>query len=291
MPFGFFGVETFILHGRPGMGIEKIQALVLDVREYRETSFLVSLLTREYGHVHGVAKGARRRGSHLAAALQPFARVSAQVSLNPAGGLANITGADVLQRPTYASPGGAPDDPGGVLARMAYAGVFAEVLTHSHENDPHSAELFDLAWTFFYGLETTPHPGSFAVAGLYALLDALGFAVQIEDSLLALEPETLPKGLYQIHPEDGTVFPGAPGSVHSPGLTKGGVFVLTAEAAQALARLTRNDYAPGALSGFTVGQRTGRLLLRLATHLLETHLETRLRSVRYLEEMVLKQTG
>ncbi|HPS01198.1 MAG TPA: DNA repair protein RecO [Candidatus Sumerlaeota bacterium] len=270
------------------MGIEKVQALVLDVREYRETSFLVSLLTREYGHVRGVAKGARRRGSHLAAALQPFARVSAQVAIHPSGGLANITGADVLQRPTYAAPGAGSDDPAGVLARMAYAGVFAEVLTHSHENDPHSAELFDLAWTFFYGLETAPHPGSCAVAGLFALLAALGFAVQIEDSLRAFAPGTLPKSLYQIHPEDGTVLPGAPGSVHTAGLTEGGVFVLTVEAAEALAQLARNDYAREDLADFTVGQRAGRQLLRLATHLLETHLETRLRSVRYLEEMVLR---
>jgi recombinational DNA repair protein (RecF pathway) len=274
------------------VGIEKVQALVLDVREYRETSFLVSFLTREYGHVQGVAKGARRRGSHLAAALQPFARVSAQVSIRPAGGLANITGADVVARPTYAAPGAGSDDPVGVLARMAYAGVFAEVLTHSHENDPHSAELFDLAWAFLSGLETAPHPGSFAVAGLYALLSTLGFAVQIADTLLAVSDSgPLPRGHYQIHPEEGTLYPGAPGGVHTPGLTAGGVFVLTAEAATSLAQLAQGDYTPKDLADFVVGQRAGRQLLRLVTHLLEIHLETRLRSVRYLEEMVLKQVG
>jgi hypothetical protein len=67
--------------------------------------------------------------------------------------------------------------------------------------------------------------------------------------------------------------------------------VLTDEETAALARLLGGYALPaGAVEGqgeFVVGRRTGTALLRLAVRLFEMQLECRLRSAKFLEEMIL----
>jgi len=43
------------------MSIHKTEAIVIDRRDYRETSYLLSLFTADFGKIHAQAKGAKRR--------------------------------------------------------------------------------------------------------------------------------------------------------------------------------------------------------------------------------------
>ena len=54
------------------MHTELHEACVLHRRSYRESSLLVELFSMRYGRIGAVAKGVTRRGSPLAALLQPF---------------------------------------------------------------------------------------------------------------------------------------------------------------------------------------------------------------------------
>ncbi len=54
------------------MLIHKTDAIVLNRREYRETSYLVSLFTSDFGKIHAQAKGARRKGYKFGSSFSPI---------------------------------------------------------------------------------------------------------------------------------------------------------------------------------------------------------------------------
>jgi len=248
------------------MSDEKEQALVLEIREYRETSLLVTLLTRTRGLVGAVAKGARRsRG--VAGTLQPYSLI--EVRLAGRGGLFTLASAEILHQPEYCRCEGA-------LERLAYAGVYAEVLSGGAENDPHSHELFGRARQFFEDLEATTHPGSFALWHLFGLLSALGYAPRI-DNMGDASPRGDSLGQRRYFDLLGGVLRSA---AEAAGPRD---FSLTEESARALDRIVSDEP-----ERVLVNRRVGYVLLRLAMALFETHLERQLRSRKFLEEMVLE---
>ncbi len=267
------------------------EALVLEARDYRESSLLVTLLTRDRGRLGAMAKGARRPKSNLSSLLQSFYLLKVRLSVRPSGGLATLISADLVARPRLLA-----SDPS-AMARIAYAGLFAEILAHSHENDPHGAELFDLASRFFFGLGETEHTGSYALKYFFALLAALGFG-------LSLPPGAPPQGapqpaagknprsdreLYQVDLIRGTLLePGAPRATATPGTTRENYCTLSEEAVDALASILQG-FGDLNETPVVVNRRVGRTLTRLVARLFETHLECRLKSLKFLEEMVLKE--
>ncbi|MFW6303656.1 MAG: DNA repair protein RecO, partial [Candidatus Sumerlaeota bacterium] len=163
-------------------------SLVLQTRPWRETSLIVDLLTRSQGRLGAISRGAKRKGRAESANLQPGALIDARLSIRPQASLATLINVDLIQPPpaTRARRAGL-SDPGSLLARSAWAGVYGEILHQSRENDPHAETLFDTARAFFLELGQTPHPGSAALAGLLQLLQAFGFGL---DLALAQSPYT-----------------------------------------------------------------------------------------------------
>lgn len=249
------------------------QALLLETREYRESSVLLTLLTPERGRVGAVAKGVHRKNSPLQSALQPFSLLHVRLSMRSTSGLATLTGADLLERPDYIQPGGGHD----AIARLAYAGVLAEVLTLGHENEPGSEEVFTLARDFFLGLAAAPHPGSFALRGFVTLLRMMGYAIELPSAA------TQGAGPYRFSLKEGVLRPPGSGS-------KLGDLPLSAEAVEALRRLTAPAAGHWGAEPPAVGRRVGPVVARLVIRMFETHLEHTLRSARFLEEMVLSAT-
>lgn len=255
------------------MTLLETKALVLDARDYRETSKLIALLTPDRGTVHAVAKGAHRRNSTLAALLQPFSLLAVRMTVRASGGLANLTSADSVERPDYAA------NPADALARMAYAAFYAEALASTPENDPHSEELFPLACRFFRDLARAPHAGSFALRGFFELLSALGYAPNLGES--AGEATAPAKRRYVLNILEGAVEPASHGDRGRVG------FPLDGEQLDALRSVMKSIEAGGAGEAFIVGRSAGAHLMRLAIRLFEVHLERSMRSGRFLEEMTL----
>jgi DNA repair protein RecO (recombination protein O) len=258
-------------------------AIVLGIREYRESSLLVSLLTQSEGRMDGVAKGARRPKPNLAAVLQPFALVRARLSRRSAEGLANLTGADLIERPAYTRPGAGGDS----LARMAYAGVFAEILQCQQEGDAGSESLYGLAKEYLLGLAEAKYPGSFAIQGLYALLGELGYGLQIDlraaNQIPMIAPGNSPKDPPS-SPSSALHIDLAECRLHAGHMPYGpNDFSITREMLAPLERLLRGEMEMDE----TIPKKLGPPLIRLVLRLFEVHLEKRLLSMRFLEEMVL----
>jgi DNA repair protein RecO (recombination protein O) len=62
--------------------------------DYGETDRIVTLLTLEHGKLRGVAKGAKKSHKRFGGILEPFARLSAQLTIT--SGLSRLTGADAV---------------------------------------------------------------------------------------------------------------------------------------------------------------------------------------------------
>ena len=116
------------------MASEKSLAIVLRVTEYSETSCIVNLLTREFGRIGAIAKGARRPKSPFSAAIDVLA-VCQIVFINKPSALSILTEAKLERR----FRAGETD-----LKRL-YAGYYVIELirTLTDEGDP-TPELFDL---------------------------------------------------------------------------------------------------------------------------------------------------
>ena len=118
------------------MPAEKSRALVLRLVEFSETSLVVTLFTREFGKITGLAKGARRPKGPFEAALDLLALVRVVFLHKSSDALDLLTEAKLERRFRAAASD---------LSRL-YAGYYvAELLAElTDEDDPHP-ELFDEA--------------------------------------------------------------------------------------------------------------------------------------------------
>ncbi len=128
------------------MNAEKSLAIVLRTIEFSETSLVVTLLTREFGKVQALAKGARRLKGPFEGALDLLC-VCRIVFLRKSSGALDLLTEAKLERRFRA----ARCD----LSRL-YAGYYvAELLGELTDNgDPHP-ELFDLACNTLEALDST----------------------------------------------------------------------------------------------------------------------------------------
>ncbi len=118
------------------MGAEKATALVLRVIEFSETSLIVTLFTREFGKISGLAKGARRLKGPFESALDLLALCRIVFLRKSSETLDLLTEAKLVRR----------FRPSGRDLGSLYAGYYvAELLNElTDQYDPHP-ELFDLA--------------------------------------------------------------------------------------------------------------------------------------------------
>lgn len=77
--------------------IVKTEAVVLKSRRYRETSKIVTLYSRRFGKISGIAKGARETKSKFGAALEPMTHVSLVLYKKEHRELHLLSQSDILQ--------------------------------------------------------------------------------------------------------------------------------------------------------------------------------------------------
>ena len=80
------------------MNSEQATALVLRVVEFSETSSVVTLFTREFGKIHGLAKGARRPKGPFESALDLLGLCRIVFLRKSSGALDLLTEAKLLKR-------------------------------------------------------------------------------------------------------------------------------------------------------------------------------------------------
>jgi DNA repair protein RecO (recombination protein O) len=118
------------------MSAEKSDAIVLRVIDFSETSCVVTMMTRDFGKITALAKGARRPKSPLEAALDVLA-ICRIVFLHKSSGAMDLLTEAKLERRFRSSTR--------ELKRLYSAYYIVELLrTLTAERDPHP-ELFDVA--------------------------------------------------------------------------------------------------------------------------------------------------
>ncbi len=131
------------------MATEQTEALVLRLVEYSETSFIVTLYTREFGQVAGIAKGAKRPKSPFEGALDLLAICRVMLIRKSHDSLDLLTEAK-LQRRFRA---GARD-----LSRLHAGYYLVELLRELTDHGDSQPEIFDLAAEVHHQLHEHPAP-------------------------------------------------------------------------------------------------------------------------------------
>jgi DNA repair protein RecO (recombination protein O) len=107
----------------------QVEAVVLRTWPIHEADQIVSLFTRDYGKIKGVAKAAARSRRRFGGALEPMTHVRAHYAEKPSQELVRLDSFDILH-----SPLAEPVDYG----RAAALAFFAEVLEQTlPDHDPH----------------------------------------------------------------------------------------------------------------------------------------------------------
>jgi DNA repair protein RecO (recombination protein O) len=147
-------------------------SLVLHVFDYRETSRIVRLATRDAGIVSVIARGARRPRSRFGPALDLFMSGVAHLSLHPTNDLHTLTAFDSTRaRPELAES----------MARFTAASALAEVcLRFAKEDD--SGRVHAAATTLLnaIGVARSEDVAALALAGIWRVVAELGFAPSLD---------------------------------------------------------------------------------------------------------------
>lgn len=233
------------------MTLVTTDALVLHAFDYRETSRIIRLVTRERGVVSVIARGARRPKNAFGAALDLFASGTAQFKVSFGRELHALTAFEATQARSALA---------GSMGRFAGASALCELLLRFAPEDQDTA-LLDAATDALDALAVAPAEQATGVTlgGAWTLIAALGFAPSLDACVHC--HATLP--------------PGEPIAFHH---RAGGALCGTC-ARQARGARTLPVDARDALRGWLRGQsaaeldtRTARAHQRLLREFLEEHL-------------------
>ncbi len=153
------------------MPAEKALAIVVRGSDWSETSRIVTLFTREFGKVRGLAKGGRRLKSNFDTAFDLLNVCHVMFLRKAHGGLDLLTEAQIAERfPTLRQN-----------LPALYAGYYiAELLAEgTQEYDPHP-ELFDAAMETLRGLGKTHNPFDAVISFELVWLQELGYSPRLD---------------------------------------------------------------------------------------------------------------
>jgi DNA repair protein RecO (recombination protein O) len=146
-------------------------AIVLRRLDYGEADRIVTLLTREYGKLAAIAKGARRGKSRVSGSLDLFARSNMM--------LAKGRNLDVVAQVERRSDA---RHIAGDVQRTAYACLVTEVVDKVLEDRHPVDEIFDLVVRTLTNLNIVERsPRADAAWFLMRMLDVLGYQPQLQD--------------------------------------------------------------------------------------------------------------
>ena len=148
---------------------QTVKGLVLRTAEYREADKMMTILTAEGGKISASASGARRKGSRLAAASQPF--TYAEFTLFSNHGRYSVNAAETLEQFFGL---------GQELEKLALASYFSELLEETSDEDVASPDMLRLGLNALYALSKQLYPDVLVKSAFELRLMALaGYAPQL----------------------------------------------------------------------------------------------------------------
>jgi DNA repair protein RecO (recombination protein O) len=247
---------------------ERTPAIVLRGRAHGESDKIVTFLTRDWGKVTGIAKGAKRSRRRFVNVLEPFTHVQLRFRPSRADELAFIFGCDLLQ--SFRSP--SRD-----LQRFALASYVVELIDVMVTGREADQETYRLLLDSLMGLEGQEEVSSlFLPAFELLLLTYVGYAPHLtgcQQCSLSLNGEETP-----------LVFSPSLGGLLCPRCReRGGTIILLS--AETLSLLRRSPIGGlDALLATPASPRVCREMRAVVTGLLSRHLPRSLKSRTFLEQ-------
>jgi DNA repair protein RecO (recombination protein O) len=127
------------------MQIVQCEAIVLAALDYGEADTIVTLFTREYGKIRGIARHGKKSVKRFGAALEIFARLRLRLVLKE--GLCNLRNADIMT----VFPRIRAD-----LTKIGYAGYACEVVDRFLPEAQYNPRLFRLLSAYLEHLDAFP---------------------------------------------------------------------------------------------------------------------------------------
>ncbi|MFH0794388.1 MAG: DNA repair protein RecO [bacterium] len=184
--------------------------------------------------------------------------------------MGTLSGAEVLDSYEYLR---------GDVARFGLASLFAECVVLSGEADSHSKKVYNCLGHFLATLESAANPVAHTAQYLLILLELLGFRPELEIcTVCGRKAESFPG----VRSSRGGVV--CPRCVSREPVT----FPLDKGLLKALRASQRMDYTR--LSTLKMSAAQANQALRLMVQLLREHLESELKSYKFLESMVLRNS-
>jgi len=148
------------------MSIHKTEAIVLNRRDFRETSIIVDLFTRDFGKMSGLLKGIKQEPAKFASALEPFSFNEIIFYRKRNSALHLVTQADLR-------------DNFDIMRRdMMRAGIgsfMMELIGAVMACEDKNEEVFDLSLTCLQELKTTYYPEKIMTIFKIKMLALSGF--------------------------------------------------------------------------------------------------------------------
>lgn len=235
-------------------------AIILRTRPYGEIDVIATFLSRDFGKLTGIAKGAKHSRRRFVNCLEPFCRVRVFFRLKPAATLAFLERCELLH-----SGFGMCD-----TTRFAYGSYLLELVDQlTHEADP-IANVYDLVDRALSLVEGGPATSALLRCFELHLLEALGYGPPLGRCSLCAQPFTAGASAFYDALQERVLCDrcGAPGP-HRVRLAGATLLALAA-----LQQLDIADSRATALAG-----ETAREAATLTGHLLAAHLPRPLRSL------------
>jgi DNA repair protein RecO (recombination protein O) len=253
------------------MSATKALAFVLKKQDYRDTSLLVDLYTREYGRVRGIVKGVRDSRARFGSTFEPFSlnEILFYRRRKGAGDLHLVTQAELVELyPVLRED----------LDRFATACYCMELLSELVEADESSPEIFRL-------IQDTL---SFLSSGASVKRAARIFEVKLFEQL-GLMPEVKVCVFCRTEPKEGAYFNQALGGIHCKDcgqkqkqLLGGTSLPVSRGALQFLDHVRRSPVAE--LYSVKVSQEVGAELEKVLRRFTDFHLSHKLKTLTFMEK-------
>ena len=155
------------------MAPEKTLAFVINTRDYRDTSLLVTFFTYDFGKVKAVIKGGRDARGRLGSTLEPFSLNEILLYWRRRGDLHLVTAAELEDRFDMLRTD---------LERLGFASYFMELVDQMVDAYPHP-DIFQLIQDAFYFMSQGHSPKRTARIFEIKLMKALGFMPELKQCI------------------------------------------------------------------------------------------------------------
>ncbi len=245
------------------MSASKTLAFVLNTQDYRDTSLLGDLYTRDYGRIRGIVKGIRDTRARFGSTLEPFSLNEVLFYRRRKGGdLHLITQVDLVDL---------FQDVREDLERLAAASYCTELVRELVENEESSPEIFTLMLDTF----------KFLSSGASVKRVLRIFEVKLLD-LLGLMPEVKACVFCRAVPQGAVYFDAGAGGIRCRDCGSAGMPV-------SLGTLNFMDHVKrvpvSGLMSVKVSQGVGQELERVLRRFTDFHLSHKLKTLTFMEKI------